>query len=358
MMNPEETKPTTEQPEREETKPRKPRARRLLKWLSYSLLCFLLLAVIGSYGAYRYAMNRIFRDTPNTLTFEGDFHPVAFEWASEKLGSYAEPHAAILIPVSVPGISKSLYMQFDTGSPDTFLKSGALDSLKNRGVEIELFKKDEHSYVKEFKFDIAGNQMVLKSGWVRRQRGTIDWESPETKNIIGSLGADFLDQKICEIDFPAQEIRFHPQRPKELVDLGTFTPFRFQGRRIMLPAIINGSEAEVFYDSGCSSFGLLTSKYFYDRMTNAEDKEIALDANRHGDSVPMHHKPSDLPIKLGATELSIQRISYAELYNFLQTTIGRLVGGGFLGNKCLVDCNLILDTRSQEFLVVDRSRDD
>lgn len=357
-MNPEKAKPTTENAATGELKPRRPRARRLLKWLSYSLLCLLVLAGIGSYGAYRYAMNRIFRDTPNTLAFEGDFHPIAFEWASEKLGGYAEPHAAILIPVSVPGISKTLFMQFDTGSPDTFLVSGALDSLKNRGVEFELFKKDEHSYVKEFEFGISGNQVVLKSGWVRPQRGEIDWESPETRNIIGSLGADFLDQKICEIDFPAEEIRFHSQRPKELDALGTFTPFKFKGRRIMLPARINGSDVEVFYDSGCSAFGLLTSKYHYSRLTNAEDKEIEFAANRHGDSVPMHHKPSDLPIKLGETEVSIQRISYAELYSFLQTTIGRFVGGGFLGNKCLVDCNLILDTKSKEFLVVDRSQDD
>ncbi|MFN3189435.1 MAG: hypothetical protein ACE361_02845 [Aureliella sp.] len=311
--------------------------------------------ILSSYAAYHYGMSRIFRETPNTLSFESDLHPVAFEWSSEDFGGYEEPHAAILIPVSVPGISSTLYMQFDTGSPDTFLVSGALDSLKERGVEYELFKKDDQSYIKDFKLNIAGNKVTLNSGWVRSQRGAINWDSPEAKNIIGSLGADFLDQKVCEIDFPAKEIRFHAGRSEELDGLGTYTPFRFKGRRIMLPTKINGFEAEVFYDSGCSAFGLLTSKYFYDRLTDANVQELAFGANRHGSSVPIHHKHSDLPIEFGETELSIQRISYAELYSFLQTTIGRLVPGGFLGNKCLVECNLILDTKSNEFLVVDPS---
>lgn len=349
--------PVSEQPEAKEPEPGRSKARRILRWLSYGMLCLFLLSAASAYGAYLYGMNRIFRDTPNTLSFEGDFQPISFEWAPQDFESYLEPHSAILIPVSVPGVSEKLYMQFDTGSPDSFLKSGAMESLKSRGVDFELFEKDGYSYVKHFEIGIAGNQVVLTSGWVRPQRMKIDWESPGTKNIIGSLGADFLDQKICEIDFSVQEIRFDSQRSKELDELGTFTPFKFKGRRIMLPARIDDADVEVFYDSGCSAFGLLTSKFYYEKLTNKNDKEIALSGNRHGESVPFHHKPSDLPIRLGNTELSIQRISYAELYNFLQMTIGRFVGGGFLGNKCLVDCNLILDTKSNEFLVVDRSNE-
>lgn len=357
-MTVEETKSPKEKTEDQKPLPRVSRSRRVLKWFSYFLLFSFLLAIAGSYGGYRYAMYRIFRETPNALTFEGELHPVAFQWAEEDLGAYIEPHAAILIPVSVPGVAKTLYMQFDTGSPDTFLKSGALEELKSHGVEFELFQQDGHHYVKEFDFEIAGNRVSLKSGWVRGQRATIDWDSPNAKNIIGSFGADFLDQKVCEIDFPAKEIRFHSQRPEELDSLGTFTSFKFQGRRIMLPAKIDGSDVEVFYDSGCSAFGLLTSKYYYERLTAPEVQEIAFEANRHGDAVPMHHKPSARPIQLGQTELSIQRISYAELYTILQTTIGRFVGGGFLGNKCLVNCNLILDTQSREFLVVETTVSD
>lgn len=76
------------------------------------------------------------------------------------------------------------------------------------------------------------------------------------KKIIGTIGADFLDQKACEIDFPSFEIRLHASWPANL-SLDSFTPFKFKGRRIMLPATMDGVEMELFYDSGCSAFGFL-----------------------------------------------------------------------------------------------------
>ena len=209
--------------------------------------------------------------------------------------------------------------------------------------------------MKEFEINVAGNRVVLNSGRVYGTNTPIDWEDPKTNNVIGSFGADFLDQKICEIDFPAQEIRLHQQRPEELNALGKFTPFKFKGRRIMFPANIDGSDVELFYDSGCSAFGLLTSKYHYDRLTDPEEKEIAYGANRRGESIPIHHKSSDLQIKLGSTDLSLKRISYAEMYNALQATVGRFIGGGFLGNKSLTEFTLIIDTKTNEFLVVKKS---
>ncbi len=331
-------------------KPKKPK--RLLRRLLYGLLFLILLGAVGVFGAVEYAKYRLFQDTPNRLAFEGDLHSVPFEWSAHEMESYSEPHGAILIPVSVPGIANKFYMQFDTGSPDTWLRTGSLKSLKNHGVEFELFEKEKHTYVKQFELNVAGNRVLMKSGVTRTRDIAIDWDNPDAKNVIGSFGADFLDQKICEIDFPAQEIRLHHNRPESLNELGSFTPFKFKGRRIMLPASIDGSDVELFYDSGCSAFGLLTSKYHYDRLTDPNEKEIAYGANRHGDSVPIHHKSSDRSISLGATELPLKRVSYAELYNFLQTTVGRVIGGGFFGNKSLTESTLIIDAVTNEFLVV------
>lgn len=334
----------------------KPKTKRIVKRFSYVLLALFLLSIVGAWGTYRYAMHRLFRDTPNTLTFVGQLHPVSFEWAESKNQGHIEPHSAILIPVTVPGISQQLYMQFDTGSPDTFLRSGALDSLKSRGVSFETFETDDVSYIENFEFEIGGNRLLMQSGWIRNQNIKIDWENPNSKNIIGSFGADFLDQKVCEIDFAANEIRLHRERSEEINALGNFSSFKFQGRRIILPVKIDGSDVEVFYDSGCSAFGLLTSKFQYDRLTNPNDQEISHGSNRHGQTVPIHHKTSDLRIQFGEADLSIKRVSYAELYNFLQVTIGRFVGGGFLGNKCLIESTLIIDANASEFLVIENQR--
>ena len=329
--------------------------KRFLKRLLYVSLFLVLLAVAGTFGAIEYAKYRLFSDTPNTLAFEGEFHSVPFEWSTDKSEGYDEPHAAILIPVSIPELPNKFYMQFDTGSADTYIRRSALKSLESRGINFEQIEIDEQLVLKEFELNVAGNRVVLKSGWIYGQNVPIDWENSDAINIIGSFGADFLDQKICQIDFPAQEIRLHRGRPESFDELGKFTPFKFNGRRIMLPANIDGSDVQVFYDSGCSPFGLLTSKYHYDRLTDPNEKEIAFGANRRGESIPIHHKSSDLQIRLGSTDLTLKRVSYAEMYNFLQSTVGRFIGGGFLGNKSLIESTLIIDTKANEFLVVQRS---
>jgi hypothetical protein len=330
------------------TKKKKRSKRKILLYLSATTL---LLLVAGSFGGYLYLKATFFADSPNTLSFEGDLHTVSFQWSAFQAGDHLEPHGAMLVPVTVPGIEEQLYMQFDTGSPSTFLLSGCLESLRERGVEFETTEKEGEIQVKRFEFSIGDNKVALNSGHVSQRGKRIDWNDSESRIKIGTIGADFIDQRICEIDFPSQKIRLHDSRPESFNTLGTFTSFKFKGRRIMLPAEINGIAMELFYDSGCSAFGFLTSKYHYDRYAEKTSSEISYNANRHGDPVFIHHKTCRAKFKFGDVELPVKRVSYAELYNFLQVTLGRVINGGFLGNKSLLDSTLIIDGISNEFLV-------
>ena len=59
-------------------------------------------------------------------------------------------------------------------------------------------------------------------------------------------------------------------------------------------------------------------------------------------------------LKIGGSEVPLRRISYVDLYGNLQrfmTPFTRI--GGFLGNKPFLESTLILDTKAEEFLVVD-----
>jgi len=330
--------------------------RTLKRKIIYVLLSLMLLGVLGSIGGVLYLKQQFFRDRPNALTFIGDLHTVPFEWSEKKYAAYTEPFNAMLIAVSVPGLSNRFYMQFDTGSPYTYFRSGCLESLRSRGIEFELIENAGNKLLKKFELNVAGNRVVFNSGQVMQRNIPIDWEDPDAINVIGSIGADFIDQKICAIDFPSREIRLYESRPDNLNSLGEFTPFRFPGRRIMLPAVVDGSRLDLLYDSGCSPFGLLTSKYHFKRYSDPGVAEINLDANRRGESIPVHHKPCDMTMKMGGAELTLARVSYVEMYGALQMTIGRFanLGGlsGFLGNQGLTESTLILDTIANEFLVL------
>ncbi|XZE53618.1 hypothetical protein SH139x_005376 [Planctomycetaceae bacterium SH139] len=318
--------------------------------VAYIFLVFLIFVAVGIWGGFQYVTSRFFAEHPNRLTIAGELHPVPFQWVPTKYDNYVEEHGAIILPVTVPGVEKQLYMQLDTGSPSTFLRSGCLDSLAKKGVQFNLFEDDKATTrVDEFNLKVGENAVVLRGGWVMTRDISIDWDKPV--NIIGSIGADILDQRICAFDFPGETIHFFDHRTAELDALGVFRPFRFPGRRVMLPAEIDGTQMEMFYDSGCSPFGLFTSKHHYDRYADPEGDQISVGANRFGDSIPVHHSSCKLSVLFGDTKLRLRRVSYVDQYVPLQSLFGRFVDGGFMGNKFLLDSTMILDTQSNEFLI-------
>lgn len=329
--------------------------RRHKKKLLCVLLAVVLLVPIGGYLGFHYLKSRFLRETPNTLRIVGNLRTFPFRWSSQRHSDeYTEPHAAILLPVTVPGVADQLYMQFDTGAPSTFLRSGCLESLRQRGVEFEEFEGPTGArLVRRFEVLVGGNQVILEPARVMRRNIRIEWDKPI--NVIGSIGADFIDNVVFAIDFPAREIRLFRERPRDLNELGTFSPFEFPGRRVLLPTTINGTQMQVLWDSGCSSFGLITSKYHFENYTNPQADGYRFAANRFGDKVAIHHKPTDLVATYGDTDVPLTRVSYVEMYAGLQSALGRFVDGGFIGNKSLTASTLILDTKEKEFLLVNRS---
>ena len=123
-----------------------------------------------------------------------------------------------------------------------------------------------------------------------------------------------------------------------------------------MPVTIDGASEHVIYDSGCSAFGLLTSGYYYDRYSDPNQPETNYNGNRHGDPIPIHHRTCDLIATFGETELPLKRISYVNLYAPVQALVGRFSGFagfiGVLGNEPLTESTLILDAKTNEYLVV------
>lgn len=171
--------------------------RRHKRKLLFSFAGLLIVMVAGGYGGVEYFKSGFFSERPNTLSIQGELRVVPFRWVSQKFGSdYSEPHSAILIPVTVPGLDNPFYMQFDTGCQTTFLRSGCLEQIHERGVECDLFELNGQPYVRNFELSVAGNQVVLEPGRVMRRDISIDWENPDAINIIGSIGTDFLDNVV------------------------------------------------------------------------------------------------------------------------------------------------------------------
>ncbi len=312
------------------------------------------MAILGIAGI-RWFNNMWFKDRPNHFSYTMESNPIHFDWATAAFGNYIEPQAAITIPVGIAGLPNKFYFQFDTGAPNTLLYQHVLHSMSSHGKALGEINLDDKLYLESIELSLAGNPIKMNNIEILQAYGDsfnlIDTIHPIN---LGTLGADFMVNTITAIDFKNQYIQQFDQRPKSMDTVINFQSFDFKGRRFMLPAKIGGKKIELFYDSGSSAFGLITSKNRYDKYTDKEVKELQFDANRFGDPMPIHHKYTDRRIDIGSADLELKRISYVNRYAKLQRFLTPFTKiGGWLGNKPFTESTLILDTKKEEFVVIE-----
>jgi len=330
---------------------------RLLKIIGYALLVLLTLTVAAGFIGMRKFNNALFKDRPNHLVYTYESKPIHFDWANDSVGDYFESYTAMMIPLKIEGIPHKFYFQFDTGAPNTIIYGNTLESLKTFGKDFKTITKDESLYLDSLNINLGGNRINASLLEIFEGYGdTIDRNDTINAIKLGTLGADFMDKKITVINFKNQYIQFYDNRPEWMSSLSGFKPFDFKGRRFMLPAIINDKELELFYDSGSSTFGLITSKNRYDEYTNENQEEVRYNANRFGDPIPICHRSTNIKIEIGNSNLDLKRVSYVDMYakyQGLMTPFTRI--GGWLGNRPFTQNTLILDTKKEEFIVIESS---
>jgi len=326
----------------------------MIKKIGYFLITIILLLALAGFAGVRWFNNLWFKERPNHLVVTSDSNPFPFQWAEQTFGDYFEPHAAILIPLKIGNLPHKFYLQFDTGAPSTLIYGNTLQSLEASGVHINEVIKDEAPYLESLAFSFGENNIKMNTIQILEDYGTPFNSNDTISDIkIGTLGADFMDNRITLIDFKNQSIQLYTERPEWMASLTNFKSFDFKGRRFMLPANIDGNELELFYDSGSSCFGLITSKDRYDKYTDKNIEEVTFNANRFGDPVHIHHKYTDKIIEIGSASLDLKRMSYVNQYaNFQKYMRPFTKIGGWLGNKPFTESILILDTKEKEFIIV------
>lgn len=325
------------------------------KYVKYTLVSILVLLVIGAFIGMRKFNNSLFGEKPQLLSYTQESKPIAFEWANDSIGNIYETQTAIVIDSKIEGFAHNFYMQFDTGSPYTFIYGNDVASLKKIGLDLEVVVKDDAKYVKYLEFELGGNKIQASMVKILQNYGNTFGATDTVGNIkIGTIGSDMMEQKVTAIDFLNQEIQIHPERPKWMTSLPDFQAFDFQGRRIMLPAVVDGKELELLYDSGCSAFGIITTRNRFKNYTNEETQLIQYGANSWGNSLPIRSKHTNKPLQIGESNLSMERASYVDMYAWTQrfvTPFTRI--GGWLGNRPFSNSTLILDAKNEKFTIIE-----
>jgi hypothetical protein len=287
------------------------------------------------------------------LVLEGHGGDAPFQWQEARFGDRLEPHAALLLPVHIEGVPKTLYMQFDLGAPSTVLMKDKLDSLMERLPGLSV---GEDGRVDRFAFTMGEVRTQARQVRIVDAGSTdpVRWDDPDSVDVIGTVGADLLRSRVLVIDYPGHRIIVGDAVPADLAGVAQFQRFIFTPRGVVLTGmVIDGEAKNIMLDTGSSAFALLIGQEEWLAKTDGGAGAVSFPVNSWGRTLTAHVAPTRSVAAFGDTIIPVGEVAYIEGVDAAQANAMRASGmGGMTGNKLFVDRILILDAVHSTYAVV------
>lgn len=309
-----------------------------MKILKKIVLGFLISTAIVLIGGYVY-MNEKFSPPENGLTVLNEAQNIPIRWVHDN----EAPYSALLVPVNIPGIDETLFMQLDSGSPVTVFYKASLQSIDNELKKARLKIKDSTRV--NLTFHIKELRITSEDFKLMDYGNKIDFKNRDAENIIGTIGTDLLEKRILVLDFPNSRCSFI-----ETVDETGFSEFEFTKRRILLPAKLGGQNIQLLYDSGTSGYEFITDETTWEKFRIPNGKIKTEKGNSWGKELKVISAPANEKIKIGNSYLPLREVTHIKGVSKIQTVLMRSSGmGGMVGNRLFLNRKIILDCKREKF---------
>lgn len=286
----------------------------------------------------------------NYLVLPAKTHSVRFYWQGDTINAEWEQYTALLLPVKLKNCPKQFFMQFDLGSPYSLFYKNKLAEIQVKYPKaIQLDESADSLANFSFKIDkmpLFAKQIAVKqfgnSGINRADKNSIE--------IIGTIGADFVDGKVAIIDYPKKQITLSQTIPAKLKPGLSLTDFMYVQRRILLPAKVSGKQTILYFDSGSSMYELLTDKKTAQSLAVAEGEFTRSKVGSWNNYLIANTAVTRDSIEISNTKIAIRKVTFIEGTSSTQAEQMMKMGiGGMTGNKLFLDYKLILDTKEKKF---------
>ncbi|MCX2719185.1 hypothetical protein [Lentiprolixibacter aurantiacus] len=330
-----------------------------MKLVKRILLILIALILVGGTAAFFYYKNKFMNAPPSTLTLSNLGQPFEFVWSGEKLNNKIEPHAAMLVPVTIPGVDRTLYMQFDTGAPSTVLSYKNVLSINEKYGDIfRMDTVDNRVRVVDASFKVGTVDVKASSVDIRGMGYTIDWADSTSVIKIGTVGSDFMEKHALIIDYKNEKITLMESVPETIEKEADFLPFSFDGRKVFLSAKLNDEPASLWFDSGSSAFELIVEEDTFLELAKPGAERESFLINSWGSKIPGHNIESNGMFNFGTTKVPLTYVTYFEWPNKLMvwTMKASNIGGdlgGMTGNKLFLGKTLVLDAPNLRYALVE-----
>lgn len=288
------------------------------------MVSVLIVIVIMGLGGYIY-FDQKFTPEKNYLKVEHESKIVPIQWIGDDKN-------ALMVPIHFPQDTTTYYLQFDTGAIYTEFYSKAIQHLK--GIAIKNKQTTTSFYIGKMK--ITSNKIkISNTGKILKKNDPI--------KIVGTLGADILENRKTLIDFRNNHIIFNlSQSPDEFRN--NLIDFKFKKRKIVIHGNLKGKDEKFLYDSGTSAYELLTNKETWEKLRLPQSKVKAENAQSRPHILTTYTAGSHEMIRLGNKDILLSEVTYVEGFSQTQYMLMKFSGmTGMLGNKIFLHNKIYID---------------
>jgi hypothetical protein len=285
---------------------------------------------------------------------------IKFNWVGDSLGNHYYDKAYINIPVKVGNMPYQFDAQFDLGAFATILYGKAITNYIPLAPELK--ESGDTLRIKGRKFPLLKNvtlhldQVVFPNLTLVKLPGfgkEIPVDSIQTKRVkhIGTIGVDLCANKVLIIDYPNQRISIIDSLPKSISVKASFLPARFnKDDRVMIPFKIGEKTEYLMFDTGSSTFPILTFPKYAMRITDSEEAVTdSLGVSSWGVIHQMYKKRMNKKMYLGNKRVSSEYVFYSDKAASSQKVFDDNGIFGFTGNVLFLDKILIIDFKNRKF---------
>ena len=302
---------------------------KIFKRILAAILVLLVLLMIGGY----FYFDKKFTPEDNYLTVENESGSIPITW----LGLDKN---VLLVAVHFPNNKATYYLQFDTGSPYTIFYAYAIKDIDAITVNGNVAKTAFTLGLSNISSD---NFKVLNQEESNTEKDSI--------KIIGTLGADILENRRTVLDFKSNTVSFNlKQQPAEFK--GKQFDFDFKKRKIILKGVLKDAEEKFLFDSGTSAFELLVNKEVWQDL-KLDSSKIKTEKSQSWENVLTTYTANcKQEIKFNGLDIPLNNVTYVEGFSKTQYLLMKFSGmTGMLGNKIFLNNSIYIDCTSNKIAI-------
>ncbi len=283
---------------------------------------------------------------------------IGFNWDSSEVNGQHFDKTAILIPLKIEGVPNKFVVQFDLGADLTMFYGNTLKPYldKYKLLSSKVINEDEYQWLTNTTISLNNVLFRGKKIFIRKDYGdemTADSVLTSTTKFIGSIGADFVQNRILVIDYKKNRLCILDSLPKKFAGNIKFIAYKFDSKgRVILPFEINNTTMNAMFDTGNSMFGFTSTKENWSELCDTSIITKFEKLNSWGRTVDVWESPlkgrvtiRGTGIKINAPKLSFLNPTPDGMNEFFaQSKISGLTGNVFFLGK-----SIIIDFKNKKF---------